>query len=65
LKLETLISILNTLSASADDALQNSLVIGYEHQSNDVIKKLETPDVISRKQALDIFDYVISTLKRN
>lgn len=62
-KLETFLLILNTLNASADDVLQDSLVVGYEAKSNDMIRKLNTLDVTKRKQALDIFDSVISSLK--
>ena len=62
-KLETFILILNTLTASADDVLQDSLVVGYGAKSNDIIRKLNVLDVIRRKQALDIFDGVISSLK--
>lgn len=62
-KLETFILILNTLGASADDVLQDSLVAGYEAKSNDIICKLQTLDVTKRKQALDIFESVISSLK--
>ncbi len=62
-KMETFITILNTLSASADDVLQDSLTVGYEPKSNDIIKKLEALDMRSRKQAMDIFDSVISILK--
>ena len=62
-KLETFLLILNTLTASADDVLQDSLAVGYEAKSNDIIRKLNTLDVIKRKQALDIFDSVISSLK--
>ena len=61
--LETFIRILNTLTASSDDVLQDSLVIGCESKSNDVSKKLDTPDSTRRKQALDIFDSVITSLK--
>lgn len=64
-KLETLITILNTLNASADDVLQDSLVVGYEAKSNDILKKLDSLDSSRRKQALDIFDGVISSLKQN
>lgn len=62
-KLETFIRILNTLSASADDVLQDSLAVGYEAKSNDIIRKLDVLDVTKRKQALNIFDSVISSLK--
>lgn len=62
-KLETFIQILNALTASADDVLQDSLVVGYESKSNDIIRKLQTLDVTKRKQALDIFESVISSLK--
>ncbi|GKH47814.1 helix-turn-helix domain-containing protein [Anaerotruncus massiliensis (ex Togo et al. 2019)] len=62
-KLETFLLILNTLNASADDVLQDSLVVGYEAKSNDMIRKLNALDVTKRKQALDIFDSVISSLK--
>lgn len=62
-KLETFIQILNALSASADVVLQDSLVIGYESKSNDIIQKLSALDVSRRKQALDIFDSVISSLQ--
>ena len=62
-KLETFILILNTLTASADDVLQDSLVVGYEAKSNDIIKNLNALDVTKRKQALDIFYSVISSMK--
>ena len=62
-KLETFLLILNTLNASADAVLQDSLVVGYEAKSNDMIRKLNALDVTKRKQALDIFDSVISSLK--
>ena len=62
-KLETFVLILNTLVAPADDVLQDSLVVGYEAKSNDVIRKLGTLDTVKRKQALDIFEGVISSLK--
>ena len=62
-KLETFLLILNTLNASADDVLQDSLVVGYEAKSNDMIRKLNSLDVTKRKQALEIFDSVISSLK--
>lgn len=62
-KLETFILILNTLSASADDVLQDSLAVGYEAKSNDMIRKLQELDVTKRKQALTIFESVISSLK--
>lgn len=64
-KLETFILILNTLSASADDVLQDSLVVGYESKSNDLIQKLDALDVVRRKQAMAIFDSVLSALKEN
>lgn len=62
-KLATLITILNTLTASADDVLQDSLTVGYTVKSNKLIKKLETLDPARRKQALDIFDSVLHSLK--
>jgi len=64
-KLETFILILNTLAAPADDVLQDSLVAGYEAKSNYILKKLEVLDVTRRKQALDILDGVISSLKND
>ena len=62
-KLETFILILNTLTASADDVLQDSLIVGYEAKSNDIARKLQALDVTKRKQALDIFESVISSLQ--
>ena len=62
-KLETFILILNTLTASADDVLQDSLIVGYEAKSNDIIRKLQALDVTKRKQAVDIFESVRSSLK--
>lgn len=64
-KLETFIRILNVLTASADDVLQDSLVIGYESKSNTMTAKLASLDITRRKQALDIFDSVISSLNEN
>lgn len=62
-KLETFITILNTLSASADEVLQDSLTVGYEAKSDAILKKLETLDPAYRKQALDIFESILATLK--
>lgn len=62
-KLETFLDILNAVAASSDDVLQDSLVAGYEAKSNDIISKLQFLDVTKRKQALDIFESVISSLK--
>ena len=62
-KLETFILILNILAASADDVLQDSLAVGYEAKSNDILRELQTLDASKRKQALDIFESVISSLK--
>lgn len=64
-KLETFILILNTLAASADDVLQDSLTVGYVSKSNDISKRLEALDLSRRKQALDILDSVVSSLKEN
>ena len=63
-KLATFLQILNVLSASADDVLQDSLVIGYEPKSSDIIRKLNALNPIHKKQALDIFDYAISRLEK-
>lgn len=62
-KLDTFIRIINVLSVSADNVLQDSLVVGYESQSNDIINKLAALDIARRKQALDIFDSIISSLE--
>lgn len=62
-KLGIFILILNTLNASADDVLQDSLVVGYEAKSNDIIKNFETLDADKRKQALNVLECVISALK--
>lgn len=64
-KLETFLDILNAVAASADDVLQDSLVAGYEAKSNDLMKKLASLDATKRKQALTIFDSVISSLKEH
>ncbi len=62
-KLETLVLILNTLNASADDVLQDSLTVGYEAKSNTILKMLEPLDAATKKQALDILECVIAALK--
>lgn len=54
--------ILNTLTVSADDVLQDSLAAGFETKSNDIIRKLNLFDAAMRKQALNILDAVISSL---
>ncbi len=64
-KLETFITILNVLSASADDVLQDSLVAGYEAKSNELLKMLDSLDVTRRKQAMDIFKCVIISLQEH
>lgn len=56
---------MNTLSASADDVLQDSLGVGYLPKSNYIIRKLDGLDPVRKKQALDILDSVISSLKEN
>ena len=63
-RLETFVKILNTLSASADDVLQDSLVTGYVSRSNDLLKKLDLLDMPRRKQVLAIFDVVIESLRK-
>lgn len=64
-KLETFLAILNTVVASADHVLQDSLVVGYEAKNSEMMKKLESLEVTKRKQALDLFDHVIASLKEN
>lgn len=64
-KLATFIKILNILSASADDVLQDSLVMGYEAKSNEILKNLNSLNSTKRKQALEIFSSVIASLKEN
>ena len=63
--LETFVLILNTLAASADDVLQDSLVVGYQVKSNELLKMLDSLDVARRKQALDIFKSVIVSLQEH
>ena len=63
--LETFLLILNVLSASADDVLQDSLLVGYEAKSNDILRKLSVLDVSQRKQALTIFEGVIDSMKKS
>ena len=62
-KLETFVLILNTLGASADDVLQDSLSVGYQPKRNDIVRKLQILDGAKRKQALDIFESILSSLK--
>lgn len=63
-KLETFITILNTLSASADDVLQDSLVMGYVPQSAELVKELDRLDEVQRKQAMDILRCVVTILSK-
>lgn len=62
-KLETFIRMLNALEASADFVLQDNLMVGYTQQSNTLLKKLEGLNFTQKKQALDILDTTINTLK--
>ena len=62
-KLETFVLILNTLNASADDVLQDSLDVGYVAKSNDIIEKLRPLDPIKRKQVLEILESIVSSLQ--
>lgn len=64
-RLTTFVIILNTLSASADDVLQDNLIIGYQSKSNDILKKLEYMEISQRKQTLDIFDSIVTSLYNN
>lgn len=63
-KLETFITILNTLSASADEVLQDSLVMGYVPQSAELVKELDRLDEAQRKQAMDILRCVVTILSK-
>ncbi|MBU5625731.1 helix-turn-helix domain-containing protein [Oscillibacter sp. MSJ-2] len=62
--LETFVLILNTLQASADDVLQDSLVIGYEPKSNELLKRLYVLDINRRKQALELLESILSSLEK-
>lgn len=62
-KLETFVRILNTLTASADEVLQDSLAVGYAAKSNDLLRKLQSLDPAKRKQALAILASVIASLQ--
>lgn len=62
-KLETFLNILNILNASADDVLQDSLTVGYQDKSNELMEKLYSLDVPHRKQALNIFESVIDSFE--
>jgi transcriptional regulator with XRE-family HTH domain len=62
-KLETLLRLLNVLFASADDVLQDSLIVGYHPKSNEILKKLEMLDPSRRRQALEILESVIASLQ--
>ena len=64
-KLETFVQILNTLTASADDVLQDSLVVGYIPKCNNIQRSLESLEVGQRKQATDLIELIISTIKEN
>ena len=63
-RLVTLVKMLNTLSASADDVLQDSLTIGYIAKSNDLLKKLNSLDFSQRRQVLSVFESVIESLRK-
>lgn len=54
-KLETFVQILNTLSASADDVLQDSLLVGYESKSNDVLRRLDASRRAAQKAGAGYF----------
>lgn len=61
-KLETLLQLLNTLDVSADSVLQDSLSVGYETKSNDLMRRVNTLDSAHRKQAIDLFEAILSVL---
>ena len=61
-RLETFVRLLNALSASADDVLQDSLLVGYVPKSNALSKRLDSLDATHRRQALEIFEVVIESL---
>ena len=64
-KLETLLHMLNVLQASADDVLQDSLVVGYQAKSNDLSRKLETMDIAQRNQAVNVLQFVIEAIEKS
>ena len=61
-KLETLLQLLNTLDVSAYSVLQDSLSVGYETKSNDLMRRVNTLDSAHRKQAIDLFEAILSVL---
>ena len=61
-RLETFVRMLNTLSASADDVLQDSLIMGYVAKSNDILKRMEPLDTSRRRQLLEILDSIMDSL---
>ena len=63
-RLETLVLILNAVSASADFVLQDSLTAGCEPKSNELMKKLEALGPEQRKQTLLIFDSIVSVMDK-
>lgn len=62
-KFETFVDILNVLGASADDVLQDSLLIGYVAKSNDLLKLLEALDDKRKIQTLYILESIIERLE--
>ena len=42
--------------------LQDSLSVGYETKSNDLMRRVNTLDSAHRKQAIDLFEAILSVL---
>lgn len=62
-RLETFITILNVLCASADEVLQDSLLVGYREKSSDIMVMLDGLPPRHRAAALAIFERTVKVLQ--
>lgn len=61
-RMETFVRLMNVLSASADDVLQDSLDAGVELKASALSHRLDALDPARKRQALAILEILVSPL---
>ncbi len=62
-KMETFVRLLNVLELSADEALQDSLVVQYKMKASDLEKKISELTPQQRKLVLDVLDAMLQNMQ--
>lgn len=62
-KMETFVRLLNVLELSADEALQDSLVVQYKMKASELEKKISELTPQQRKLVLDVLDAMLQNMQ--